>query len=142
VLAFTTGAALLSSVMFGLAPALRAGGIDPLATLRAAGPAPLSRRRAGATDPFVIAQIAMSMALVVGAALLVRTLLNLERAPLGFDQDLLGVHRGSHKVGDSGGVRKSAPVVNALRMRRTKSGTAPGSVASSATHSGRPEEET
>jgi predicted permease len=86
VLAFTTGAALLSSVIFGLAPALRAGGVDPLAILRAAGPAPLSRRRAGATDPFVIAQIAMSMALVVGAALLVRTLINLERAPLGFDQ--------------------------------------------------------
>jgi predicted permease len=87
VLAFTTGVALLSSLMFGLAPALRAGGVDPLATLRAAGPSPSSRRRAGATDLFVIAQIAMSMALVVGAALLVRTLINLERAPLGFDQD-------------------------------------------------------
>ncbi len=86
VLAFTTGAALLASLIFGLAPALRAGGVDPLATLRAAG-APSSRRRARATDPFVIAQIAMSMTLVVGAALLVRTLINLERAPLGFDQD-------------------------------------------------------
>ncbi len=85
VLAFTTGAALLSSLVFGLAPALRAGGVDPLATLRAAGPSASSRR--GATDPFVIAQIAMCMTLVVGAALLVRTLINLERAPLGFDQD-------------------------------------------------------
>jgi predicted permease len=87
VLAFTTGAALLSSLIFGLAPALRAGRVDPLATLRAANPSSTSRRRAGATDPFVIAQIAMSMTLVVGAALLVRTLINLERAPLGFDQD-------------------------------------------------------
>ncbi len=86
VLAFATGAALLSSLIFGLAPALRAGAVDPLATLRAAG-SPASRRRAGATDPFVIAQIAMSVTLVVGAALLVRTLINLERAPLGFDQD-------------------------------------------------------
>ena len=86
VLAFTTGAALLSSLIFGLAPALRAGGVDPLATLRAAG-SPASRRRAGAIDPFVIAQIAMSVTLVVGAALLVRTVINLERAPLGFDQD-------------------------------------------------------
>jgi putative ABC transport system permease protein len=87
VLAFTTGAALLSSVMFGLAPALRAGGVDPLATLRAAGLSRSSSGRANATDPFVIAQIAMSMTLVVGAALLVRTVINLERAPLGFDQD-------------------------------------------------------
>ena len=86
VLAFTTGAAVLSSLIFGLAPALRAGGVDPLATLRAAG-SPASRRRGGAIDPFVIAQIAMSVTLVVGAALLVRTLINLERAPLGFDQD-------------------------------------------------------
>ena len=87
VLTFTTGAALLSSLIFGLAPALRAGGVDPLATLRAAGPSASSSRRASASDPFVIAQIAMSMTLVVGAALLVRTLINLERAPLGFDQD-------------------------------------------------------
>jgi len=86
VLGFTTGVALISSVIFGLAPALRAGGVDPLATLRAAG-SPSSSRRAGATDPFVIAQIAMSMMLVVGATLLVRSLSNLERVPLGFDQD-------------------------------------------------------
>jgi predicted permease len=85
VLAFATGTALLSGLIFGLAPALRAGGVDPLATLRAAG-APASRR-GGAFDSFVIAQIAMSVTLVVGAALLVRTLINLERAPLGFDQD-------------------------------------------------------
>jgi predicted permease len=87
VLAFTTGAALLSSLIFGLAPALRAGRVDPLVTLRAAGPSSSSRHRAGATDPFVVAQIARSMTLVVGAALLVRTLINLERAPLGFDQE-------------------------------------------------------
>ncbi len=86
VLAFTTGAALLSSLIFGLAPALRAGGVDPLAALRGASPTS-SRRRAAATDPFVVAQIAMSMTLVVAAALLVRTLINLERTPLGFDQD-------------------------------------------------------
>jgi predicted permease len=87
VLAFTTGAAMLSSLIFGVAPALRAGRVDPLTTLRAAGGSSSPNRRAGATDPFVVAQIAMSMTLVVGAALLVRTVINLERAPLGFDQD-------------------------------------------------------
>ena len=50
VLAFTTGAALLSSLIFGLAPALRAGGVDPLATLRAAG-SPASRRRGRRNRP-------------------------------------------------------------------------------------------
>jgi predicted permease len=89
VLAFTTGIALMASVMFGLAPALRAGRVDPAGTLRTAGRSTRPRRAFGAADPFLIAQIAMSMMLVVGAALLVRTLLNLERAPLGFDQDRL-----------------------------------------------------
>jgi predicted permease len=87
VLAFTTCATLVSALIFGLAPALRAGRVDPLTTLRGVGSSSSSRRRAAAADPFVIAQIGMSMALVVGAALLVRTLVNLERVPLGFDQD-------------------------------------------------------
>jgi predicted permease len=111
VLAFTTGVALVSSLMFGLAPALRAGGVDPLATLRAAGSCPSSRRRAGATDPFVVAQIAMSMALVVGAALLVRTLINLERAPLGFDQDRILLARVNARI--AGGVAADAHATDA-----------------------------
>jgi predicted permease len=38
-------------------------------------------------EPFVVAQIALSLVLVITATLLVRTLLNLERAPFGFEQD-------------------------------------------------------
>jgi predicted permease len=88
VLAFTTGIMVIASTVFGLAPSLKASRVDTLAALRSTGRGTARRRRAfGATDPFVIAQIAVSLVLVFGATLFVRTLLNLEREPLGFDRD-------------------------------------------------------
>ena len=88
VLAFTMAITLLASLIFGLAPALQVGRVDALATLRSMGHGPQVRRRAfGATEPFVVAQIAVSLVLVIGATLFARTLFNLEREPLGFDQD-------------------------------------------------------
>ena len=88
VLAFATGASLISSILFGVAPALSAGRIDELGALRSTGHGTQARRRAfGAGEPLVIAQIAVSLVLAVGATLFARTLFNLEREPLGFDQD-------------------------------------------------------
>ena len=87
VLAFATGTALLATVLFGLAPAFHAGRIEGLAALRTAGHGTgRSRRIFGVREPLVIAQIAVSLVLVVGATLFARTLFNLEREPLGFDQ--------------------------------------------------------
>jgi predicted permease len=93
VLLFTVAITVVASVLFGLAPALRAGRIDPLAALRSSGRGSRARRRAfGATEPFVIIELAISLVLVVGATLFGRTLVNLERVPLGFDQqDILTV---------------------------------------------------
>ena len=87
VLAFAAGTALVATVLFGLAPAFHAGRIDGLAALRTAGHGTGRPRRAfGVREPLVIAQIAVSLVLVVGATLFARTLSNLEREPLGFDQ--------------------------------------------------------
>ena len=88
VLAFATGTALVAPVLFGLAPAFYAGRIDELAALRTAGHGTDTPRRAfGAREPLVIAQIAVSLVLVVGATLFARTLFKLEHEPLGFDQN-------------------------------------------------------
>ncbi len=88
VCAFTTGIMVIASAAFGLAPSIKASRVDTLAALRATGRGTGIRRRLfGATEPFVIAQIALSLVLIFGAALFVRTLVNLEREPLGFDQD-------------------------------------------------------
>ncbi len=103
VLAFTTVSALLSSLIFGVLPAVRAGRVDPLGTLRVAGTTSSSRRR-GVTDLFVIAQIALSVTLVVGAAQLVRTLINLEQTPLGFDDDRILLARLNVRIAGGGGV--------------------------------------
>jgi predicted permease len=88
VLAFATGASLVASLLFGLAPTLYAGRIGELGALRSTGHGTDARRRAfGVGEPLVIMQIAVSLVLVVGATLFARTLFNLEREPLGFDQD-------------------------------------------------------
>jgi predicted permease len=87
VLAFTTGITLVACLLFGLAPALQASRVDPVGSLRVAGRGSRRRRVLGIAEPFVVAQIALSLVLVIAATLLVRTLLNLEEAPLGFDQD-------------------------------------------------------
>jgi predicted permease len=88
VLAFATGASFVATLLFGLAPTLYAGRVSELGALRSTGHGTDARRRTmGVAEPLVIAQIAVSLVLVVGATLFARTLFNLEREPLGFDQD-------------------------------------------------------
>jgi predicted permease len=86
VLAFTMGVALVACLLFGLAPALHVGRVDLVSALRASGGS-RRRRTPGLAEPFVIAQIAVSLVLTVGATLLVRSLINLQQESLGFDQD-------------------------------------------------------
>jgi predicted permease len=88
VLAFTGGVALLTTVLFGLAPAVRATRVDSGADLKENAATPAAgrgRRRFGGGRLLVVAQIALSLPLVVGAGLFLRTLSNLERQQLGFD---------------------------------------------------------
>lgn len=88
VLAYAATLTLLAGLIFGLAPALQASRVDALAALRSTGRGSRQRFRAwGATESFVIVQIAVSLVLVVGATLFARTLFNLEHEPLGFAQE-------------------------------------------------------
>ena len=70
VLGFTAGTTVLACVLFGLAPSLRAGRVDPAGSLRLAGRGHRRQRLFGVTEPFVVAQIAMSLVLVLAATLL------------------------------------------------------------------------
>ncbi len=87
VFTFTSVVTLVACLLSGLAPSLRAGRVDPVGSLRLAGRGRPARRVWGMTEPFVVAQVAMSLALVLVATLLVRTLLNAQQHPYGFDQD-------------------------------------------------------
>jgi len=87
VLAFTVAVSMLTGILFGLAPALRATGVD-LATAIKQG-----RRATGAVSRLskglVVLQVAMSLLLLVGAGLFIRTLYNLQQVNLGFNQEKL-----------------------------------------------------
>lgn len=91
VLAFTAGVALVTGLLFGVAPALRATRVDPFPVLKASGPAPANaaprRFRAGIGEILVVAQVALSLVLLVGASLFAATLSNLRSTELGFNKE-------------------------------------------------------
>jgi predicted permease len=85
VLGFTIGASVLCAVVFGTAPALRASRIEPNTSLKGGKTGSALRNPLGKV--FVAAQVALSLLLLVGAGLFVRTLINLQRIPSGFNQE-------------------------------------------------------
>jgi predicted permease len=90
-LAFTFAVSLLTTVLFGLAPAWRATSPD-LAT-----PLKQGRRATGAVSRLgkglIVAQVALSLLLLVGAGLFIRTLHNLQNVNPGFNQENLLLFR-------------------------------------------------
>jgi predicted permease len=88
VLAFAAGAAVLASVVFGLAPAVQSAGADPIGGLRESGrQASVSPARQRFRDGLVAVEIALAVMLAIGAALMVRSLWELQRVDLGFNPD-------------------------------------------------------
>lgn len=92
VLAFTAAVAVATAGIFGTIPAFRATRIAPMDVLKMQGRA-VSPHAAGAgrlatlSSGLVIAQTALSLTLVVAAALFVRSYERLSHVPLGFDPD-------------------------------------------------------
>jgi putative ABC transport system permease protein len=85
VLACGLGSAALAALIAGILPALRASGIDPMAVLKSAGPkgsAGLGERRL--LRAVTMMQTALTLALLVGAGLLIRTMINLSNVPSGY----------------------------------------------------------
>jgi putative ABC transport system permease protein len=85
VLGFTIAVAVATGVLFGLAPAWRAARVAPQTSIRASGRAIVEgHSRFNLGKALVTAQIALSLMLVVGAGLLVRTFQKLESVDPGF----------------------------------------------------------
>jgi predicted permease len=87
VLGFTFAVSLLTGVLFGLAPAWRATSADLTSALkqRRQHTGNVSRLGRG----LIVLQVALSLLLLIGAGLFIRTLYNLERVKLGFNQENL-----------------------------------------------------
>ncbi len=84
ILSFTVAVSALTSLLFGLAPAFLATRVDLNSTLKNDAPDLGGHRHLTFGQVFVIAQVALSLLLLVGAGLFVRSLQNLQRAETGF----------------------------------------------------------
>lgn len=87
VLGFTLGVALLTGVLFGLAPALAASRPDLVASLKDETGA--GRGKGQLRGTFVIIQVALSLLLLIGSGLFLRSLQNASAIDPGFDADNL-----------------------------------------------------
>lgn len=99
VLLFALAGSLISGLVFGLAPAIQTPTAESLAGWRAVARRPLLR------ETLVAAQIAVSVVLLTGAGMLLRSLWNLQNVPLGLTAEnvvtadfILGKQRYSEDV--------------------------------------------
>ncbi len=86
ILLFTLGISLVSGVLFGIAPALRATKADLTTALKEKS-AHGRKRRFNLGSSLVVAQVAVSLILLVGAGLFARSLIKLQQEDLGFNRD-------------------------------------------------------
>ncbi len=85
-LLFTGVASLLVGVLFGLAPAWRAATANVHEGLKEGAGRATTATRTGLRGALVIGEIALSLVLLIGAGLLLRTVANLVRTDPGFDR--------------------------------------------------------
>jgi len=83
VIGFVGGLTLATGIVFGIAPAWRSSGTKVGAALKEGRS--VSRRRSRLGKSLVIAQVAVSIVLLFGAGLFLRTVRNLRRVDVGFD---------------------------------------------------------
>jgi predicted permease len=107
ILAFGVIIAVGTGVLFGLAPALQSASVDPASVLKT-GTQSISTGKTGRwpiRKMLVVAQVALSLLLLVGAGMFLKTLENYSRLDPGFDRNhLLNVqidtHLVNYKIGD------------------------------------------
>ena len=84
-LVYTIAISLLTGIVFGLAPALQAARGNLQESLKEGGRGSAGGHRAWLRSTLVVAEIALSLVLLIGASLFMRSFLNLQTATLGFD---------------------------------------------------------
>src|SRR5579864_2835628 len=118
VLSFTVMLTVVTVLLFGLLPALRASRLTPLDAMIDRGSGARRSRGTGPADLLIVAQVAISLVVVVAAGLFGRTLATLETRPLGFDrQEILIATIDSQHTAVAPGRRESlyAEVLDAVR---------------------------
>ena len=100
ILIFSVVVTMATGLLFGLAPALKSAHVDPASVLKGSAQSISGREaRWSLRKGLVAVQVALSLVLLVGAGMFVRTLGNYSRLNPGFDRDhLLSVHLDTHLV--------------------------------------------
>ncbi|MGH9448658.1 MAG: hypothetical protein ACRD3O_23525, partial [Terriglobia bacterium] len=103
VLLFGVALSVLAAILFGLAPALQASDARLVEELKSASQPVLGSRggRQALRDALVVGEIALSLALLVGAGLLLRTFARMRAANIGVQR------QGLLTAGLSGGIPRS-----------------------------------
>ena len=126
-LAFALGISLAASFIFGLAPAWHVSRVDLADGLRQGGKGSALGVRGGwARKAFVVTEIALAVALVMGAGLLDRSLLALANVDMGFQGDRLVVLRTTVPVS---GRAQFARAIEIYRNTLTELRAIPGVIA-------------
>ena len=92
VLAFVIGVSVLTGLLFGVVPAVRVTGVDLAGTMKESGRGVVARRT-WLSQGLLILQVAMSLVLLIGAGLFLRTLNNLRSVDVGFNANNLLMFR-------------------------------------------------
>jgi putative ABC transport system permease protein len=130
VFGFTLGISLLCSFAFGVVPALLSTRVDVRLALAEGATTTASRRTAWMRRSFAVAQVALSLVLLVGAGLLIRSLWNLTGTNAGFVSDDIVVGRMSLQ----GVVRDGGELESLLDRGLARIGAIPGVVAVTASN--------
>src|SRR6185295_6024467 len=89
VLGFTLGLSFLTGLIFGILPALRATNLDLTPALKDSGRSSSGLSRSWLSKSLVVVQVSLSVLLLIGAGLLIRTLRNLQHVDIGFNTNNL-----------------------------------------------------
>jgi len=89
VLGFTLGLSLLTGIVFGLVPAMRATRVDLTPALKDSGRGSSASARSWLSKSLVVVQVSVSVLLLIGALLLVKSLRNLKNVEPGFNANNL-----------------------------------------------------
>ena len=146
VLLFTVGVSVLTAFLFGLAPAIQASRADLNLVLREGEGRTATASHGWVRHALAVSEVALAMVLLIGAGLMINTILRLQRVNPGFDTT--NIATASLQVPEQGGkyltripggdMEKPLPVVDAFYQQLLAKVSALPGVESAAVTSGLP----